>query len=93
MSCHKILKGSGKSTVHLFFEIVLEEQVTIFVIKQLVHLARGCTELHIDGTFKVVPKKPSARQLVTLMTIFRDHVGALLYYYYILVLKAERLIY
>lgn len=42
------------------------------LINDVVH--HGCTELHADGTFKVVPSTPQCRQLFIIHLIMQNHV-------------------
>lgn len=34
-----------------------------------------CPEMHLDGTFKIVPRQPAAYQLLTVMVIQYGHVS------------------
>lgn len=52
------------------------------LISAVIH--QGATELHADGTFKVVPSTPHCRQLFILHMIVQNHVR---YNYYFPVIK------
>lgn len=47
----------------------------IFVVPTLAHLLSSTDEIHMDGTFKTIPKKPHSRQLFTIMAVEDDNVS------------------
>lgn len=49
----------------------------IFVSTTLSDRFHDCTHIHLDATFKVVPRVPPAYQLLTLSSIYFDHVSSL----------------
>lgn len=67
----------GKIHGEPFFNNVLGDgKILLFVIPQLIHLGVNSAELHLDGTFKCIPRKPKARQLFILMSVYKDHVSS-----------------
>jgi len=48
----------------------------MFACKNLINevVNQGATELHADGTFKVVPSVPTCRQLFIIHLILQNHV-------------------
>lgn len=38
----------------------------------------NCREMHVDGTFKIRPRVPPSRQLLTVMAIHFSHVSKIL---------------
>lgn len=51
------------------------ERSIIFMNQDLNNLMLDCQELHVDGTFKILPRKPNCRQLMTIMAVAHDHVS------------------
>lgn len=59
-----------------FFETeMIHHAIALFVVRRLIQLAENCEEIHLDGTFKIVPRKPKSRQLFVIMVVFQDYVS------------------
>lgn len=52
-----------------------EHKALCFIVDPLKELIKNAREIHIDGTFKIVPSVPGSRQLMTIMAIESDHVS------------------
>jgi hypothetical protein len=66
-----------------------EESAIIFIIKQMKELLASSEELHIDGTFKCVPKKPKSMQLCTIMTVYEGQVSFITFRCYAVAMLLE----
>lgn len=47
----------------------------VFIVEPLENLIKETKEIHLDGTFKVVPNAPASRQLFTILFMKSDHVS------------------
>jgi len=54
----------------------------MYACQQLIDsvVIQGATELHVDGTFKVVPAMPHCRQLFIIHLILQNHLRTISFY-------------
>ena len=64
-----IVDGNGNFSVMFACQDIIDAVVN-----------QGATELHADGTFKVVPSVPTCRQLFIIHLILQNHVRNISYY-------------
>lgn len=63
-----------------FYKRIGEEETesVVFIVEPIGHLLNEAREIHLDGTFKVVPNVPSSRQLFTILAMKNEHVSKFL---------------
>lgn len=64
-----IVDGNGKFSVMFACQELIDSVVN-----------QGATELHADGTFKVVPSMPHCRQLFIIHLILQNHERTISFY-------------
>lgn len=55
------------------------DESVCFFIDPLKEVLETAAEIHVDGTFKIVPSIPKSRQLFTVLAVKNDHVSKLSY--------------
>lgn len=61
-----------------FFSAIVgegDDKSMVFMIQSLKGLLTTGATIHIDGTFKCLPEKPQASQLLIIMAMYQNHVS------------------